>query len=293
MAKKNLSAVGGIVKKHNELIRTKIDIANVDGARILANLVACVQASDTDFKGIYRVEVKNFLNDTSGRGYTRIKGVCRELAKATAETEKQNLKGKHPIFTTMPFFSKIEYVNGVIEAKFNPEIAPFLLELRRCFTEYHLEEYLRLPSIYSQRIFEILKSWSGLPEVEISMAELHRMLDTPPSFRENFKAFRIRVLEKAHADIHEHTSLKFEWEPLKAGRSVEKIRFSFSGGRKALAEKENAKLKEEKSRRIANQRLLRAIECAKNKQGHCRTQDNQHIVCKICHDFKCCKDFQR
>lgn len=293
MARKALSTVGEIVKKNNELIRTKVDIANVDGARILANMVACVHESDTAFKDSYRVEVKEVLSDLGGGSYTRIKAVCRELAKATAETEKPNPKGSHPIFRAITFFSYIEYAEGIIEAKFNPEIAPFLMELRRCFTEYHLEEYLMLPSIYSQRIFEILKSWSGLPEVEISLTDLHRMLNTPPSFRNNFKNFRIFALEKAHADIHEHTSLKFEWEPLKAGRSVEKIRFSFSGCRKAIAEKEKEKLKEEKARRIETNRFLRAIECAKNKQGDCWIQDNQPVVCKICKKFNCCGDFKK
>lgn len=111
---------------------------------------------------------------------------------------------------------------------------PYLLELKGCFTVYNLTEYLSLPSLYSQRIFEITKSLANSKDGEaiISMADLHRFLDSPKSFQANFKDFRRFVLEKAHKDITEKTSFRFEWEPVKVGRSVEKIRFIFSGGKK-------------------------------------------------------------
>ena len=73
------------------------------------------------------------------------------------------------------------------------------------------------------------------------------MLDSPASFRADFRQFRTRVIEKAHKDIHEKTSLRFEWEPVKAGRSVEAIRFLFAPGRKAIAEAETKKALEEKT----------------------------------------------
>lgn len=71
---------------------------------------------------------------------------------------------------------------------------------------------------------------------------------------------------------------------MKVGRSVEKIRFIFSGGKKALAQKEQKKAKEEKRQRLTNQRFIRAVECAKAKGGDCRTMDNVRIVCKLCRE---------
>lgn len=273
---------GEIVKKRNELVRSRISIANVDGSRILANLIACVRHDDTDFRDTYRVPVKDFMSDTSGRGYTHIKAMCRELAKATAEIEEPDPDGSHPILRLYTFFSSITYRKGVVEARFNAEMRPLLLDLRRCFTQYNLMEYLTLPSLYSQRLFEILKSWSNTPEVLLSVAELHRLLDAPESLKNDFAQFRRRVLEKAHHDIQTLTPFRFEWEPVKAGRSVEAIRFLFAPGRKAIAEAETKKAQEEKRRRLENQRFLAAIECAKAKKGECDTQDNKRIVCKLC-----------
>lgn len=293
MGTQQLTLPGEIVKKDNRLVRSKINISNVEASRILANLVACIHTDDKTLKRVYRVAVKDFLSDTSGRGYARIKGLCRELAQAIVELEEPDPDGPHPIFKAGAIFSRIEYRKGIIEAEFNGHMAPFLLDLQQCFTQYNLVEYLKLPSIYSQRIFEILKSWSRMPEVVISMTELHRMLDSPSSFRANFKEFRRRVLEKAHKDITTHTSFWYEWEPVKAGRSVEAIRFQFAPGQKAIAEETQQKAKEDKQRRLQAQRMSRALDCAKAKGGDCRTMDNKPIVCKACRQMGFCDELRR
>lgn len=289
MAKTELTTPGELVKKDNRLIRTRVNVATVDAARLLANLVACIRQDDTALKSSYSVAVKDFLGDTSGRGYIRIKALCRELSQAIAELEGLDEQGK-PTFKMRPFFAEIDYAQGVVTAQFNPTLGEFLLTLRACFTQYNLLEYLRLPSIYSQRLFEILKSWSGMPEVLLPVSDLHRMLDTPDSLRSDFAQFRRWVLEKAHKDITEKTSFRYEWEPVKVGRSVEKIRFIFTPRRKALALKDQEKAKEEKRRRLLNQRFLRAVECAKAKGGDCRTMDNPvRIVCKVCREKRICE----
>lgn len=287
MDKEELSVPGRLVKKDNRLIRTRVNISSVDAARILANLVACIRTADTRLQDYYAISVKDFLGDSSGRGYIRMKALCRDLAQATAEIEGVNELGEFT-FKMRPFFIELEYTQGVVTARFNPTLDDFLLNLRACFTQYNLLEYLKLPSIYSQRLFEILKSWSATPEVLIPIADLHRMLDTPASFRSDFWQFRKYVLEKAHKDITEKTSFRYEWEPVKVGRSVEKIRFLFTPRRKALAMKEQEKAKEEKRRRLLNQRFRRAMDCARAKGGDCKTMDNVRIVCKVCREKGIC-----
>lgn len=291
MAKEELSIPGTLVKKSNAIIRTRITVKSVEASRILAHLVACIRTDDEKLKEAYSVPAKDIIPYIGGENYKRIKATCKELAEAIAETEEPDPDGPHPIYRARPFFTDIRYRKGIITANFNPLMGPFLLNLKKCFTTYNFTEYLSLPSLYSQRIFEITKSLANSKDSEaiISMADLHRFLSTPPSFQTNFKEFRRRVLEKAHKDITEKTSFRYEWEPVKVGRSVEKIRFIFSGGRKALALKELEAAKEEKRRRLTNARFLRAVECAKAKGGDCRVMDNPvRIVCKLCREKKIC-----
>lgn len=290
MAKEELSIPGTIVKKSNAIIRTRITVKSVEASRILAHLVACIRTDDEKLQETYLVPAKDILPYLGGGDYRHIKATCKALAEAIAETEEPDPDGPHPIFTAQTFFTRVRYKKGIISATFNPLMQQYLLDLKKCFTTYNLTEYLSLPSLYSQRIFEITKSIANSKDGEaiISMADLHRFLSTPPSFQANFKDFRRFVLEKAHKDITEKTSLKYEWEPVKVGRSVERIRFIFSGGRKALALKELEAAKEEKRRRLTNSRFLRAVECAKAKGGDCRVMDNVRIVCKLCREKNIC-----
>lgn len=295
MGMQQLILPGEIVKKHNELVRSKIDIDSVQGSKILACLIACINNNDIEFKSIYRIAVKDVLPDLGGGSYRQIKNICTELRKSGVDFEIRDPSGE-PAFITVSFFSRIEYCKGIIEARFNtsdPLIANCLLNLRDNFTKYNLIDYLRLPSIYSQRLFEILKSWNNMPEVIIKIDKLHQMMNTPPSFRANFTEFRRWVLEKAHKDITEKTPFRFEWGPIKAGRSVEAIHFIFSAKRQALAREVQEDAKEDKRRRLQAQRMRRALECAKAKQGDCSVMDNKPIVCKACRQFGFCEELRR
>lgn len=293
MAMQQLTLPGEIVKKHNKLVRGKINIDSVLGSRVLATLVACVRFHENDFNLVYSVPIKDFITDAGGKSYTEIKNACRELAKATAEIEEPDPDSPHSYFQVYTFFSSIKYRKGIVTARFNDEMIPLLYILQTHFTKYNLLEYLQLPSIYSQRMFEILKSWGNLPEITLTVTELHEKLKTPASFRADFRQFRTRVLEKAHKDIQGKTTLRYEWEPMKVGRSVVSIRFLFAPGRKAIAEAESKKTDQTKQSQRANQRFLRAVECAKTKSGLCAKQDNKPSVCKLCAEQGFCDDILR
>lgn len=295
MAMQQLTLPGEIVKKHNNLVRSKITIDNKTSSRILACLIAAIRLDDTKFKESYSVPVKDYLPPDEGGGkggkqYRQVKEACSQLAKATFEREwpDPDPDATDPIFEVVPFFTSVKYRKGLVSAKFNPELSGLLLQLRGFFTELNLVEYLCLPSFYSQRLFEILKSWAGLPEAVLSVAELHRLLDIPVSFRTDFRQFRVYVLEKAHKDILAHTSFRYEWEPVKVGRSVEKIRFIFSSKKLPLAKKELEDAKVKRRQHLNNQRFLRAVECLKAKGGECREMDNVRIVCKLCREKGIC-----
>lgn len=293
MVKNQLTLPSDLVKKSNDLIRTKVSFGSVDGGRILAALVASIHADDRDLAGSYSVEVSRFLPDDSGRGYRRYKALCQEMAQSYAELEA--MENGEITYEARPIFMRIKYQRGKITARFNTLLASYLLNLRGCFTQYGLMEYLLLPSVYSQRLFEILQSWKNAKdgEVILPLPDLHRWLDTPPSFQKNFKEFRRWVLEKAHKDITEKTNFSYEWEPVKAGRSVEKIRFIFGPRKQALAEAEKQKALEDKRRRLKNQRFFAAVRCAQNKNGDCRAQDNKRLICKLCRETRILEDIRK
>lgn len=283
---------GEIVKKSNAIARARWQPESIWEPRIVALVASKVRESDEDFQ-TYKIPVAELLGvsdeNLAGKQYQDISRSIAHLGKATIRIE--GIKPRN--FRQYNIFAMCGYEDGYLIAGFHPDLKPHFLNLKAQFTAYNLFEYLTLPSAYSQRIFEFLKSWSNAPEVVVSVAELHEMLNTPESFRKDFRQFRTRVLEKAHKDILAHTSLRFEWEQVKTGRSVEAVRFMFAPGRKAIAEAEKKKAKEEKQRRLANERMLRALACAKEKKGECTTKDNKPIVCKACRQFGFCEELRR
>ena len=292
MAKEELSVPGTLVKKSNSIVRTRISVQSVEASRILAHLVACIRVDEKRADVRYSVPAKDIIPYLGGDNYRHIKATCKELAGAFAESEEPDSEGAHPEYTVRPFFSELKYKRGVITAMFNPVMKDYLFELKSCFTTYNLTEYLSLPSIYSQRIFEITKSLANSQNGEaiISMADLHRFLDSPASLRANFKDFRIRVLEKAHKDITGLTSLRYEWEPVKKGRAVVAVRFIFSRRRALPVAKAKEAEAQAKGSTRNNRAFQAAVACAERKGQCCTQQDNKPGVCAVCVKLGICKE---
>ena len=89
MARRQLLLPSEIVKKSNDLIRGRVQIENIDGARILAALIARLPANTTEFKGSYQVQVGELpgLTNKGGSGYTKIQAACEALGKAFVKIE--------------------------------------------------------------------------------------------------------------------------------------------------------------------------------------------------------------
>lgn len=238
MAGEQIVLPGTLVKKSNVLCRARWAVESVIEPRLVALVASRVREDDEGFFD-YTIPVRELMlgaND-GGETYRTIGVVAQSLTSRTIKIQEEGSRS----FACYAVFAKCSYDDktNTIHASFHPDLKPHYLGLKAKFTEYRLLEFLTLPSTYSQRIFEILKSWDDQPEATLSLSDLHEMLDAPESLRANFKDFRRRVLEKAHKDITAKTGLVYQWEPVKngKGKAVTAIRFVFGLG-------EIAKMKE-------------------------------------------------
>jgi plasmid replication initiation protein len=219
MAKEQIVLPGTIVKKSNVLCRARWAVESVFEPRLVALVAARVNKNDEDFQ-TYEIPVRELtgLTNDGGEAYRTIKEVTESLMSRVIKIQAEGSRS----FALYNVFSRCVYNDDTktISARFDPDLKPHYLGLKQKFTEYNLLEYLTLPSIYSQRIFEILKSWTDQSEVTIPLVDLYEMLNAPKTLRFNFKDFRRRVLEKAHKDINNKTSLRFIWEPVKKSTAV-------------------------------------------------------------------------
>ena len=266
MAARQLLLPGEIIKKSNALCRARWSVDSVYEPRMVALVASKVRVDDKAFHD-YEIPVSELIGPAAdGRTYKLISDVIDNLIGRVVTMSKE-----HGGFAKCAIFSYCEYdpKRGIVKARFDPHMIPHYLELKKRFAQYNLFEFLSLPSTYSQRIFEILKSWDDKPETTIELAELRSMLSLDKEFQ-RWPDFRRYVVEKAHKDITGKTSLAYEWEPIKKGRAVVAVRFIFSA-KKAEQAKNKKKAKESKKTSARNNKLfLDVMECFTKQGGDCR-----------------------
>ena len=274
-----------IVKTSNEFVRSRCKIKDVIAGRILMAFASLVEEKDVNSKDDfleYKISASSVINniDAGGDYYKQV----REAAYTLLDQKLEKRIGKNG-FKLYTLFSTIEYNDGVITGKFHHELKPFFLGLKEKFTQFNLMQYMQLPSIYSQKLYAFLKSWDDKPYVIVSVIELHEMLDTPESFRTNFKELRRWVLEKAHKDIIGKTQLNYEWEAIKQGRSVISVRFIFSQAHtfSVSKQKQNDAIKKRSTQN--NIAFITANNCRKEHGPDCPGGYQKKNICKLCKEL--------
>lgn len=279
MANKNLAP---IVKKSNVLCRASWSPESVWEARLVALVASKIHTEDKDFK-TYEIKLTDIIpeKDRGGENYKLIDQATDYSMSRIIKIRNEKTGGwaKYNLFSRCIYNPQI----GTITVRFDPDLKPHYLQLKEQFAKYDITQFLLLPSTYSQRIYEILKSWDDKPDVEIAIADLHIMLNVPESLKKDFAAFRRRVLEKSHTDIHKHTSLRYEWEPIKKGRAVIAVKFTFAQKRaeKITHEKE---LEDRRQKQKHNNKWgVAAIRCREKQGGICAKENPEtKNACKVC-----------
>ena len=169
MAKSELVEPREIVKADNTFFRVRCKVKNLIATRIVMAFASLVDESDLNENKRflkYKIDAASILDgiDAGGNYYNQL----REAAYTLIDQKLEQRKHKNH-FKVYTLFSTIEYENGIITGEFHADLLPFFLGLKKQFTRMSLGQYLKLPSIYSQKIFSYLTSWSGTPEVEISV----------------------------------------------------------------------------------------------------------------------------
>lgn len=129
----------------------------------------------------------------------------------------------------MRWISSIRYKDGEGEVSiaFAPEIAQFLVQLKKHFTSYQLSKAAALRSTYSWRLFENLERFRDTGVWEVDIDRFHIIMETPKSYRANFAQTRRWVIEPALSELAAQTNITAEVDPIRRGRKIARLRFTF------------------------------------------------------------------
>ena len=216
-----------LVVKGNDFINARHQLT-VAEMRILLMMITQVGRNDEDFKP-YRIYIKDFVEaiGTSHKGeYERAREITLNLMKRVMEIPRQ--KG----YLQISFLSSAEYITGTgyVELSFDPKLKPYLLQLKERFTQYDIRNVLALQSFYSIRIYELLKQYVKLGERVMDVDELRELLKLPDSYK-HYASFKRRIVLQAQKDLSRHTDLSFDFDEIKTGRKITRIRFVIRSNR--------------------------------------------------------------
>ena len=114
-----------------------------------------------------------------------------------------------------------------IELAWWHEVVPHLMGLKRNFTSYQLQQASALRSVYSWRLLELLMRFKATGKAEYTIEDFCTSMEATEKQRTNFAKVRTKIIEPAIKELTEKDGWLIEWEPIKAGRRVKSLRFTF------------------------------------------------------------------
>lgn len=213
-----------VVTKSNKLIEAAYKLTEVE-QKIILTLISLVNPiADTEFRS-FTFPIKDF---------TKLIGVKSEKRNRELEQITAKLMSKvHEIrfedgMTQVQWLTmaKYNYKEGTISLTLNEFLEPYLLDLKREFTSYELKNVSTLKGHYTIRIYELLRQYYNMKNKEriFLVDDMRKKLgatDIYPAYA-NFKQ---RVIVPAQKEINKKSDITFEFEEIKKGRSVHKIKF--------------------------------------------------------------------
>lgn len=213
------------VVKHNDFVKARSNLSKIEH-RVIAMLIAQLDREDEAFE-LQRIRISELIEKSGSSSqdlYNRGKEICQQLLNQQIHIQKEE-DGRR-VYEGYNALDKIRYVegDGYIEARFNDSMKPFLLQLKRRFTIYQLEAFMRLRSRYSMRIYELLKMREDLRWLRMPIEQLREVLSCEDKYA-RFGDFRRRVIEQAQSEINEITDLNFTYKVEREGQSPVRINF--------------------------------------------------------------------
>lgn len=204
------------VDKHYQLITARYKLSVVE-QKLVLSIISMIRPDDADFMH-YQIPISQFEFLAENNNHQRLKKYCKDIMSKPLEV---NENGEWIIFN---WFSHIRYRKDMLECSVSPELKPYLLKLQENFKSYDLKYILEMQSEYSIRIYELLKKAELLGYLEIDLVELQELLQVPDSFK-RYDNFKRKVLQVTSIEIAKYTDIYFDFQEIKHGKKVAKIKF--------------------------------------------------------------------
>jgi plasmid replication initiation protein len=213
-----------LVVKANRLIEAKYRLTASE-QKIIFTLISMVEKDDEDFKRYFLNirELSALLDTGSHSKYGEVKEIAVNLMKEVFAIH--DVDKKEEIYVA--WFASVNYMygKGLVEFLFSPYLKPLMLRLKENFTQFKLSEVMQLRSMYSIRLYELLKQYEPAGKRVIYIDDLRELISIPQGGYPLYADFKRRVLLQAEKEINQKTDITFTFKEIKESRRVIAIEF--------------------------------------------------------------------
>ena len=273
------------VVEHNSLITS---IAKMDKTplKMFELAVSCINTEEPPKDNTVYLSKRDlfaFFKVSDNDKHSRFKQAVEKMQKqAFFQIKEEQGKGfKFKSIVPIPYVEWTDY-NDEVKIEFHREIMPYLINLKKNFTQHALSDIAELNSKYSIILYRWLsmnynqyehysvKGGRRADQVEsyrnpsISVKELRIMTDTINEYKD-MNNFTKKVLNKPLEEMNAHTSFNVTYDKIKKGRSIDSIVFHIE--KKRMADDNSYKLddrayQEDKARKVEteDQLVLQAMD---------------------------------
>ena len=251
------------VVEHNSLITS---IAKMDKTplKMFELAVSCINTEEPPKDNTVYLSKRDlfaFFKVSDNDKHSRFKQAVEKMQKqAFFQIKEEQGKGfKFKSIVPIPYVEWTDY-NDEVKIEYHREIMPYLINLKKNFTQHALSDIAELNSKYSIILYRWLsmnynqyehysvKGGRRADQVEsyrnpsISVKELRIMTDTINEYKD-MNNFTKKVLNKPLEEMNAHTSFNVTYEKVKKGRSIDSIVFHIT--KKPVARNDFYKLEEQ------------------------------------------------
>ena len=219
-----------LVVTSNDLIHAKYSFS-LWQKRVFVYMVSQININDTDFEiqKMYVKELMDFFKVKNKDDYNVIQRLPEQLYEMSMKMPYSTEKG-HKRWREIRILSQYtrpedkEEDNAYVEMKFNDDLKPHLLELKRLFNQYDIRNIIHLRSVYSFKMYELIKSSEYIGKWEVSLEDLKEMLDVEDKYK-HYGSFKLKVLNQAQKDLTECCDVTFTYEEKTIRKRVDRLVF--------------------------------------------------------------------
>jgi len=216
---------------HNNLVEARYRLT-LQEKRIVLWLSSQVTTFDEDFKE-HILSIKDFseLTNTQGENlYTRLQSITRRLMQRIITIRPIGEKRLIQVAWLGAADYKID--KGIISLSFHPHLKPFFLQLKRDFTKINMVDVMGLQSIYSIRIYELLKQKEYIGIRIITIDEIRNYCGISKEKYKQINHLIKKVLDVAKRDINEKTDIEISYSMIKDCRKYVSVSFDVKNKKK-------------------------------------------------------------